>query len=585
MSKNHEIALIFRKMARLLEIKGEIIFKIRAYEKAAENIALLQEDIALYKNENRLSEIPGVGAAIRDKIIEYLDSEKIAAYEKLTAEIPESLLELVNIPSVGPKKAKLFYETCGVKCLKDLLSAIKEGKLKGLAGIKDKTLQKIIEGINVVEAGEQRMNLGAATKFAEQFIAVLKKLPEVKQISTGGSLRRGKETVGDIDILVESEKPAKIIEVFTSLPQVKTIQGKGDTKASILTDENIQVDLRVVDSTCFGAALLYFTGGKNFNIRIRQIAMEKQMKVSEYGIFQVREIKKGKNIETKETLIAGKTEEQCLKALGLPFVEPELREDIGEEELFSGKKIPKLITEADIKGDLHVHSRYSDGRNSIEEVGEAAIAKGYEYIGICDHSPKLIIAGGVSEEDLKKKKKEIDAFNKRTKNFRILFGTEVEIDMKGDLDYNDDILAQFDLVIAAVHSGFSQSEEDMTARLIRACQNRHVNIIAHPTGVNIGKRDPYKFDLKKVCQVAHDHNVCLEINSFPNRLDLNSQNVYFARSQKVRFAINTDSHNINQLDYIKFGISVARRGWLTKADVINTLSLSELKKTLLKKNV
>ncbi len=578
--KNQSIANLFRRMGQLLEVKGEIVFKIRAYQKAAENIENLAEDIETLKKEDRLSDIPGIGQALKDKIIEFCDTGNVKAYQELTQEIPESILDVMDIPTVGPKKAKLFYDEFGVKNVPDLVGLIQSGKLKGHAGIKEKTIQNILDGIKIVKAGQERMNLGKATRIADQFVQALKKLKEVKQISTAGSLRRGKETIGDIDILVATADPKKVTDTFIQLPGVKTVQARGDTKASILNEDNVQVDLRIVDENDFGAALLYFTGSKNFNVKIRQIAIDKKMKVNEYGVFQITESKKGQ--DPVETRIAGKTEKECLAALNLPFIEPELREDMGEAEAFSGKKLPALITLQDIKGDLHMHSTYSDGKNTIAEMAEAAIARGYEYVAISDHSPRLRVAGGVSVEDLKKKKKEIESLNKTYKNFKILFGTEVEIDMNGDLDYNTDTLKEFDIVIAAIHSGFEQDEKTLTQRLLKVIQHKYVHVIAHPTGVHIGKREPYTFDFKKICQAALDYKVYLEINAFPVRLDLNSANVYFARGQGVQFSINTDSHNVEHLDYMKHGISIARRGWLTKKDVINTLSAGELLKVIKK---
>ncbi len=574
--QNRQIAEIFNRIATLLEIKGDIIFKIRAYQKAAENLETQAEDVALLRQENRLAEIPGIGKALQEKIGEYLDTGKISAYEELIKEIPESILDVMNIPSVGPKKAKLFYDQLGIKDVAGLKKAAETGKLLGLPAIKEKTIQNILDGIKVIEAGRERMNLGVATKTADDIIAALKKIPEVKHVSTAGSLRRSRETIRDIDILIDSTNPKKVMESFVHLPQVKSVNAEGGTKASILTNENLQVDLRVVEPQSFGAALLYFTGSKNFNVKLRQIAMKKNMKVNEYGVFAI----KGKT----EKLLASKTEEECFKALGLPYIPPELREDIGEAEIFSGAdiKIPKLIELKDIRGDFHVHSTYSDGRNTIAQMVEAAQSLGYEYLSISDHSLRLRVAGGVSVEDLKKKKKEIDSLNKGLKNFRILYGTEVEIDSEGNLDYNEAILSEFDIVVAAVHSGFEQPPEQLTNRIVRACQNKYVDIIAHPTGVHIGKRDPYNIDFKEVCQAAVDTNTCLEINAFPLRLDLNSSNIYFAKKAGVKFVINSDAHAREHLELIKFGVAIARRGWLRKEDVVNTLPLKDMMKALRK---
>ncbi len=569
--KNKEVVDLLNRFGTLLEIKGDIFFKVRAYYKAAEAIEALGEDIEHVAKENRLREIPGIGAEIDAKIKEFLATGKVRAYQELTKEVPESLLELVEIPSVGPKKAKMFFDKLGVRSREDLADALAKGKLDGLPGLKEKAIQNIIKGLKLVQEGHERMNLGVATATAELIIEDLSKLPEVKDISTAGSLRRQRETIRDIDILIVSPKPQKVMEHFLKLPAVKSVNAHGETKSSILTHEGVQVDLRVVEPSQWGAALLYFTGSKNFNVKIRQIAIRKKMKVSEYGVFKVS--------GSRETLLASKTETACFKALGLPYIPPELREDIGEAELFPAKgapNIPKLIELSDIKGDLHVHSQYSDGHNTIAEMAAAAQKRGYEYLAISDHSAKLKVAGGVSPQDLIKKKKEIETLNAKLKGFRVLFGTELEIDTEGNLDYNDKILSEFDFVVASVHSGFEQSREKITRRIINACRNKHVHAIGHPTGRHIGKREGYDLDLKEVCKAAVDTGTLLEINSFPIRLDLDSANIYFARSMGVKFTINTDSHHVDHLEVMRFGVSLARRGWLTAGDVVNTLSLRGL---------
>ncbi len=572
--KNKEVADILERMGKLLEIKGEIVFKTRAYYKAAETILSLPEDIEAVRNEDRLTQIPGIGKTLAEKISQFLDTGRMKAYEELTKEIPEGLLEVVEIPSVGPKKAKLFFEQLKIKNPQDLSKAMEAGKLAGLPGIQEKTIENIRRGLKIVKEGQERMHLGTATQVAEEFIAALKKVPEVKDVVVAGSLRRGRETVGDIDLLVDSTDPAKVMGILTSLPQVKSVNAHGETKSSVLTQNNVQVDVRVVEPKSFGAALLYFTGSQSFNVKLRQLAIKKDMKVNEYGVFSV----KGE----QERMLAGKTEEDCFKALGLPYVPPEVREDFGEEELFSQKKVPVLVELDDIQGDLHVHSTWSDGHNSIAQMAETARAKGYKYLAVSDHSPRLRVAGGVSPEDLKKKKKEIDSLNAKLKDFHVLFGTEVEIDSDGNLDYNNTILSEFDFVIAAIHSGFEQSSEQLTKRLVKVCQNKYVHAIAHPTGVHLGKRDPYHFDFKEVCTAAVDNNVCLEINAFPIRLDLNGANVYHARKHGVKFVIDTDAHRTDHMDFMKFGVTTARRGWLRKEDVLNTASYSDLIKSLKK---
>ena len=572
--KNQDVADILERMGTLLEIKGEIVFKTRAYYKAAETIAGLPEDIETVRKENRLTEIPGIGKTLAEKISQYLDTGRMKAYEELTKEIPEGLLEVVEIPSVGPKKAKLFFEQLKVKNPQDLRKAIEAGKLAGLPGIQEKTIENIRRGIKIVQQGRERMHLGTATQVAEEFVAALKKLPEVNEIVAAGSLRRGRETVRDIDILIDSTNPQRVMDVFVHLPQVKSVNAHGETKSSILTQNNDQVDIRVVEPRSFGAALLYFTGSKDFNIKLRQIAIKKEMKVSEYGIFFVK--------GGRERMLAGKTEADCFKALGLPYVPPEMREDFGAEEFFADKNVPALVEFKDIQGDLHVHSTWSDGQNTIAEMAQAAAAKGYQYLALSDHSPRLRVAGGVTPEDLKKKKKEVDDLNAGMKDFYVLFGTEVEIDSAGNLDYNNTILSAFDFVIAAIHSGFEQSFGQLTKRLVKVCQNKYVHAIAHPTGVHLGKREPYHFDFQEVCKAAVDNNVCLEINAFPIRLDLNGANVYHARKYGVKFVVDTDAHRVEHMDFMKFGVTTARRGWLTKKDVLNTLSYSELMKRLRK---
>ena len=575
--KNKDVADILERMGTLLEIKGEIVFKTRAYYKAAETIANLPEDIETVRKENRLTGIPGIGKTLAGKISQYLDTGKMNAYEELIREVPEGLLDVVHVPSIGPKKAKLFFDQLEVKSVADLRKAVDTGKLDGLPGIKEKTIDNIRRGIKIVQEGQERMHLGTATQAAEEFVAALQKLPQVKDIVAAGSLRRGRETVRDIDILVDSTDPSKVMDVFVHLPQVKSINARGETKSSVLTRNNVQVDIRVVEPKSFGAALLYFTGSKDFNIKLRQIAIKKEMKVNEYGIFSFK--------GGRERMLAGKTEEDCFKALGLPYVPPEMREDFGEEEIFGrGTKFcaPTLIELNDIQGDLHVHSTWSDGHNTIAEMAEKAAAKGYKYLAISDHSPRLRVAGGVSPEDLKKKKKEIDDLNAKLKDFYILFGTEVEIDSDGNLDYNRTILSEFDFVVAAIHSGFEQSSGQLTKRLVKVCQNKYVHAIAHPTGVHLGKREPYHFDFKEVCAAAVDNNVCLEINSFPIRMDLNGANVYHAREYGVKFVIDTDAHRADHMDFMKFGVTTARRGWLAKSDVLNTLSYADLMKNLRK---
>ncbi|MCA9402718.1 MAG: DNA polymerase/3'-5' exonuclease PolX [Candidatus Omnitrophica bacterium] len=575
--KNKEIADLLKRMGTLLEIKGENAFKIRAYYKAADNIAGLSEDIAVVSEQGRLGEIPGIGKTIAEKIGEWLATGQLKAYGKLTAEVPETLLEIVDIPTVGPKKAHLFFDKLKITTIDQLRTAATDGRLAQLPGIQQKTIDNILHGIGVVAKGMERINRGMADQLASEIVAGLRELPCVRKIDVAGSFRRGRETVGDLDLLAEATDPAEVMRVFTALPTVATVQAHGDTKSSVRTRQNVQVDLRVVDGASYGAALLYFTGSKYFNIKLRQIAKKSGMKVNEYGIF--------KELKNSERRLAGETEKECFEVLGLPFVPPELREEMGASELFDDdqpRRVPDLIEQRHIKGEFHVHSTYSDGKNTIAEMADKAKELGYHYLAVSDHSQALRVARGVAEADLKRKRREVDALNAQEKSFRVLMGSEVEIDTHGKLDYNERILSELDVVIAAVHSGFQQTSQQLTKRLVNACRNKHVNIIAHPLGVHFGKRDPYDVDFDEVCRAAADNNVFLEINSFPIRLDLDSSHVYAARRHGVKFVINTDAHRAEHMDYMKFGISIARRGWLGKADVLNTRTWKQVAAALKK---
>lgn len=565
---NLQISQIFRDIAKILEIKGENPFRIRAYEKAAQNIEGLTDDITVYIKEDRLTDIPGIGKDLSEKIKEFISTGRIKAYEALKKTVPEGILDLLKIPSIGPKTARLLYEQLKINNVDDLEKAIKQGRLKGIFGIKEKTIENISKGIELFKKGRERMTLAQAIQVADEFINNLKKIGGVKKITPAGSLRRQKETVRDIDILIISESPKKIMDAFVRVPSVKEILAKGQTKASVRTKDDVQVDCRVEKEESFGAALLYFTGSKNFNIKLRMIAQRMGLKINEYGIF------KG------DVYIAGKTEEEMFKALGLSYIEPELREDTGEIELAKENKLPDLIELKDIKADLHVHSNFSDGTNTIEEIVKAAQARNYSYIAITDHSQGLKVAGGLSPKELARKRLEIDRINKNLKGFKVLYATEVDIDSQGRLDYPDSILKEFDVVVAAIHAGFKQSKEQLSRRLIKACMNKYVNIIAHPTGRLWGVRQGYDLDFTEVFKVARETNTFLEINSFPNRLDLNDLNSRRAKEAGVKLVISTDAHNIEQLDAIQLGVAVARRGWLEDKDVINTLNLEDFFKTI-----
>ena len=567
------VAEIFRKITKILEIKGENVFRIRAYERAGRNIESLSQDVASLVKEDRLDEIPGVGKDLAEKVREIVKTGRLKFLEELEKSVPGGILELLEIPSVGPKTASLLYRELKIKNIADLEKAIAQNKIKGLFGIKEKTIENIKRGIEIIRKGRERMVLSVAQATAGEFIQQLKKIPEIAKISAAGSLRRKKDTVRDIDILAVSKNHEKVMNVFTGLAQVKAILAKGETKSSVLTKDDIQVDLRVVDEKSFGAALFYFTGSKSFNIKIRQLAIRKKYKLNEYGLFSEKR---------RERLIAGRTEDEIFAKLGMDYIAPELREDTGEIELALKHKLPTLIELKDIKGDLHAHSKWSDGSNSIEEIVEACIKRGYSYIAVTDHSKSLKVAGGLSVAELKKKKSEIDKINKKLKNFRVLYAAEVDIDSGGRLDYRDEVLKEFDVVVAAIHTGFKQSKEQLTRRIVKAAQNKYAHIIAHPTGRLWGTRTAYDLDFKEIFKAARDTNTQLEINSFPNRLDLNETNARSAKEAGVKIAISTDAHTTDQLFNMEFGVSVARRGWLSKKDVINTLTVDELLKAIKK---
>ncbi|MFA5362662.1 MAG: DNA polymerase/3'-5' exonuclease PolX [Candidatus Omnitrophota bacterium] len=566
--KNLEIAAIFRNIAGILRIQKANIFRIRAYERAAQNLEGLSEDIEQYIKKDSLTSIPGIGEDLGDKIVEFTRTGKIKAFEDLKKTIPEGLLDLLAIPSVGPKTAKLLHEELGITGIPDLEKAIQKNKLAGVAGIKQKTIANMLKGISLVKQDKERMHLAKALQMADEFIAVLKKLPEVKKISAAGSLRRCKETVRDIDILIVSPEPRSVMDTFVKLPPAGDITAHGDTKSSVRTKDGIQVDCRVVEERSFGAALLYFTGSRNFNIKLRQIAVKKELKLNEYGAFK------------NEKFIAGETEEELFKLLGMDYIEPELREDNGEIELAQKSALPKLLDLSRIKGDLHTHSTWSDGQSSIREMADAARKRGYSYIAVTDHSPSLKIARGLSAAGLKKKKNEIETINRGFKDFRVLYGTEVDIDAEGRLDYPENILKEFDVVVAAVHSGFKQSKEQLTRRIVKACGSKYVHIIAHPTGRLRGTRDACAVDMEEVMKAAAGTNTHLEINSSPDRLDLNDLHCRRAKELGIKLALNTDAHAVEQLELIRMGAMVARRGWLETKDIINTLPLEGLLKEL-----
>jgi len=566
-----KICQIFREMADFLSIKGENPFRVRAYEKTAETLEHLPGDLEELHHQGRLAGIPGIGKGMLEKIEAILNTGKLPAHEKLKAEIPEGVRELLFIPEIGPKTVKLLHETAKVKNISNLEHFVRSGKLRDLPGMGAKTEENILRGIRLYRTSRTRILLGKALPIVEEIVAELKNKASawIERISPAGSLRRGKETIGDIDILVSSANSHPIMDAFVQLSPVEEVLAKGETKSSILTRQGLQIDLRVVLPDSFGAALQYFTGSKPHNINLRERAIKRGLKINEYGVFT----QSGKKL-------GGKEEEEVYNLLDLPLIPPELREDRGEVEAAETGKLPKLLENQEIKGDLHIHSQASDGNASIKDLIEKAKEKGYRYIAITDHSSSLRIGGGLSGETLLAQIKEIRNINSHLSDFQLLAGSEVDIKKDGSLDYPDEILKQLDIVVAALHTGFKQDKKTITDRVVKALQNPFVRIFAHPTGRLLGEREPYAIDLDKVLEVAKDKGIWLEINAQPQRLDLTDVWVMEAKKRDVKLVINTDAHNLQGLDLMTFGVVTARRGWLESSDVINTLPLEDLLKTL-----
>jgi DNA polymerase (family X) len=571
--KNQELSKIFFDMADYLEIDG-VSFKPYAYRKVALSLESLKEDIGeIYRNGGlkALKNVSGVGEGIAKAIEEYLKTGKIKNLEELKKKMPVKVDELLKVESLGHKKIKTLYQKLGIKDLKSLGKAAKSHKIAPLFGFGEKTEKNILQGLEFLKQSKGRFLLGEIMPTVKSVIKILKSQKEIKEISVAGSVRRQKEIIGDIDILVVSDDPKKTADFFVKFPEVEKIWAKGDTKCSVRFKEGFDIDLRMVPAESFGSALQYFTGSKEHNIITRKIAIEKGLKLNEYGVF------KGNK------MIAGKTEEEVYKAIGLPFIAPEMRHDDGEIQAALKNELPILVELKDIKGDLHCHTNFeakSYQRNSIEEMAMTAIKMGYEYIGISDHTKFLKIEGGLNEKQLLEQNKAIKKINGKFKkqkiNFRILHGCETNILEDGSVDIKDEVLEKLDYVIAGVHSLLKMPRQEMTQRIIKVMQNHNIDIISHPTGRLTGRRDEYQMDFDKILEVAKKTGTILEINSSPYRLDLNGFNVRRAKTAGIKMIINTDSHQKDQLDLIEYGIGQARCGWAEKKDIINTNSAEKL---------
>ncbi|MFO0794831.1 MAG: DNA polymerase/3'-5' exonuclease PolX [Candidatus Brocadiaceae bacterium] len=562
--KNHEIAALFERIANVLELKGENTFRINSYRKAARVLGDLTEDVGMLAKAGKLIDIPGIGLGMAEKIVEYLNTGKMSKYEEVMKGISEETVMLMQIPGLGPKTVAMLNRELGIVSLGDLEKAIHQGSLKGLFGIGDKKIENIVKGIELFKSSQQRISIGMAFPVVKRIIEELSGNRQIKNIQAAGSLRRMKETVGDIDILATGSDGAGIVKTFTTMKGVTQVLAAGDTKGSVRVDEGVQVDLRVVQEDEYGAALQYFTGSKEHNVHLREIAKKKGYKISEYGIF------KG------DKKVGGQLEEDVYKIIGIDWIPPELRENRGEIEAAQAGKLPRLVEISDIKGDLHNHSNWSDGTPTFEEMAEHAMKMGYRYLVVSDHSKSLHIANGLKDDELLEEIEEIDKLNKKFKDFTLLKATEVDIKADGSLDFPDKILEKLDIVVASVHSGFKQGREKITERMIAAIRNPYVNIIAHPTGRLISKREGYEVDLDRVIAACAETGTALEINCFYDRLDLNDINCRKAKDAGVMIAISTDAHHIDQMWMMELGVGIARRGWLEARDVINTLPLDKL---------
>ncbi len=556
--KNKELAEIFNEIADILEIL-QVEWKPRAYRNAAislENLSQNIDDIYLTKGIKGLKEIPGIGENLAKKIEEFLKTGKVKEYEELKKKIPQGVEEMTHVQGLGPKKAYKLFKELKIKDLKQLKEACENKKIRNLEGFGEKTEQEILENLAVYQKGQERRLLGEILPVARSIVEELKKLSEVKKIEIVGSLARRKETVKDIDLLIVSSNAVKVMNYFIKMPNVEKVISHGEAKSAVLLKEGVNCDLRVFEEKSFGAAMQYFIGSKEHNVEVRKIAQNKGCKLNEYGLFK------------KEKYLCGRTEQEIYSKLGLLCVPPEMRENTGELKI---KKLPDLIDYQDIKGDLHVHTTWSDGQNTTEEMILAAKKLGYEYIAITDHSQRQFQANGLNEKRLLKHIEEIEKLRKKINGIKILIGSEVDILKDGSLDYSNKILKLLDWVNIAIHQGFTMTEEEITKRVLKALDNPYVKVFSHPTARSLNKRPEINVNLERVFQKTKDRGIILEINSTPRRLDLKDTHAKLAVEMGNKLIINTDSHSTEQLKFIEYGIAQARRGWIEKKDVINTL--------------
>ena len=563
---NHVVAAIFAAMADMLAIQGENYHRILAYRRAAENVATLGRPLEEVWQAGEVEAIPGIGKTLASKIDELMDTGRLQAYEKLQAQVPGGVVAMLQIPDVGPKRAALFWKGLDITSVEALEVAAREGRLRTLPGMGSKSEQKVLAGIEALKRRTDRTLLGVALVLAQEMLRPLQEVPGVAQAGPAGSLRRMRETVGDLDLLVAAEDPEPVMACFQNLDSVAEVLLSGPTKTSIKTHTGFQVDLRVLEPSRWGTALQYFTGSQAHNIRLRGLALDRGYSLSEYSL---------KREDGTEYLCS--TEEEVYQILGLPFIPPELREDRGEIDVALSGNLPDLVEVEDLKGDLQFHTTWSDGRRGLLEMARAARARGLQYALVTDHSHSLGVAGGLTAEDLGRQRAEIEEVNRETgSTFRLLAGTEVEVRGDGTLDFPNEILAQLDLVVASVHTGLRQDRERVTARMLAAIRHPHVDIIAHPTGRLIGGREGADLDMESIFHAAAQSDVALEVNALPERLDLRDDHVRRAIELGVKLVISSDAHDVGGFDVLPLGVATARRGWATAANVLNTLSAEEI---------
>jgi DNA polymerase (family 10) len=580
---NAGIARCLSELGDLLEIQGANPFRVRAYRNAVRTVEGQTTPLSRFADEGRaLTDLPGIGKEMASHIAELCETGRLAVLEEMLQHVPASLIELMHLPGVGPKKAKKLWDELGVESVDALEAAARADKVAGLAGFGAKSQEKILAGIEEYRQHRSRFPLVEADRYVEPLVGYLRDCPEVERLEVAGSYRRRRETVGDIDLLAVASEAGPVMERFLAYPQVARVAMSGPTRSSVALGSGLQVDLRVVPPESYGAALVYFTGSKEHNIKLRQRGLERGLRVSEYGVFREEEGRKGRPEKAHERdplageRVAGAEEEDVYRALELAWIPPELREDRGEVDAAAAGPLPRLLELPDLRGDLQMHSTWSDGKNTIEEMLEACAARGYDYFALTDHSKALAMTGGLDAARLREQWREIDAVQARHPEIRLLKSQEVDILADGTLDQDDDALAGLDVVVVSIHSRFELPEEVQTERILKAVAHPRVNILAHPTGRIIGRRKPYAFDVERVLRACADHNVAVELNSHPERLDLKDTHLIRARELRIPVVVSTDAHRARELDLIRYGVEQARRAWLGPEHVLNTRPADEL---------